>query len=60
MLLDQVTDAQMQAASVLGGAAMAAFLGARFFPQRAQLVRIVVVCVYVAGVAGFVAYVLLT
>lgn len=58
MLLDQATDTQMQAAQVVGGATMAAFLAARIFGHQAQRVRIVVAGLYIAGVLCFVAYVL--
>jgi hypothetical protein len=58
MIFDQVTDTQMRAASVLGGATMAGFLAAPMFRTRAPIVRMVVAGVYFAGVLGFTAYVL--
>lgn len=59
MILDQVTDQEMQAARVLGGATMAAFLAAPFFRHRAQMVRIIVASAYFAGVMAFMVYLLL-
>jgi glycerol uptake facilitator-like aquaporin len=59
MLLDQATDTQIQAARMLGGATMVAFLAARMFRGHAQRVRLVVVGLYIAGVLGFVVYVLI-
>jgi hypothetical protein len=58
MIFDLATDTQMQAARIFGGAAMVAFLGARMFRHQAQRVRIAVAALYIAGVLGFVAYVL--
>jgi hypothetical protein len=57
MLLDQATDAQMQAARILSGAAMVGFLAAPMFGRRARLVRTMVAAVYLAGVLSFIAYV---
>jgi hypothetical protein len=59
MLLDQATDGQMQAARVFSGVTMVAFLGAPVFGAWARLARIVIAGVYVAGIAGFLVYVLL-
>jgi hypothetical protein len=59
MILDQVTDAQMQAARILGGATMAAFLAAPLLRGRAQTARMVIAGIYFAGVLGFVFYLLL-
>jgi hypothetical protein len=53
MLLDQVSETQLQAGRVLGGAAMAAFLAAPLFRRKAQAVRLVVAGVYIAGVLAF-------
>jgi hypothetical protein len=58
MIFDQATDAQMQAARILGGATMVAFLAARMFRRQAQRIRIAVSVLYVAGVLGFLMYVL--
>lgn len=58
MLLDQATAGQMQAARILSGLTMVAFLGARVFGARARLVRSVIAGVYIAGVVGFVVYAL--
>jgi hypothetical protein len=59
MLFDQATDAEIEAAQILTGAAMAAFLAARMFGHRATRVRMVVAGVYFAGVLAFVVYVLI-
>jgi hypothetical protein len=59
MLLDHVTETQMQAGRVMAGAAMVAFLGAPLFRRQAQAIRLVVTCLYVAGVLGFLLYFLL-
>jgi hypothetical protein len=59
MLLDQVSETQLQAGRVLGGAAMAAFLAAPLFRRKAQAVRLVVAGVYIAGVLGFLLYYIL-
>jgi hypothetical protein len=59
MLFDQATDAQLRAAQVFGGATMAAFLAAPLFRRQAQRVRVVVASLYIAGVLGFVMYLLL-
>lgn len=59
MLLDQATDTQMQAAGIAGGATMAAFVAAGIFGRQARRVRIGIASLYLAGVLGFVVYVLL-
>lgn len=59
MIFDLATDAQMQAARVFGGATMVAFLAAPIFRRQAHRVRMVVAGVYLAGVLGFAAYVLI-
>jgi hypothetical protein len=60
MVFDQVTDAQMQAARVLSGATMAAFIAAPILlRRRARTVQVVVGSIYFAGVLAFVAYLLL-
>ncbi len=59
MLLDQVSDTQLQAGRVVGGAAMAAFLAAPMFRRQAQAVRLVVAGVYIAGVLGLLLYYIL-
>jgi hypothetical protein len=56
MLLDQVSETEIQAGRILGGAAMAAFLAAPLFRRQAQRVRLVVALVYIAGVLGFLLY----
>ena len=56
MLLDQVSETQLQAGRVLGGAAMAAFLAAPLFRRQAQAVRLVVAGLYIAGVVGLLVY----
>jgi hypothetical protein len=59
MLLDQVSETQLQAGRVLGGAAMAGLLAAPMFRRQAQAVRLVVAGVYIAGVLGFLLYYIL-
>jgi hypothetical protein len=59
MIFQQVTDSEMQAARILSGAAMAAFLAAPLFHRRSQAVRIVVAGAYIAGAVAFTAYVLI-
>jgi hypothetical protein len=59
MLLDQVSETQLQAGRVLGGAAMIAFLAAPLFRRQAQAVRLFVAGVYIAGVLGFSLYYIL-
>ena len=59
MLLDQATDAQMQAARMLGGATMAALLAAPIFRGQAARVRLAVAILYSAAVLAFVLYALI-
>jgi hypothetical protein len=59
MLFDQATDSQMEAARIFGGATMVAFLGARMFRLQARKARMVIASLYIAGVLGFVVYVVL-
>jgi hypothetical protein len=59
VIFDQVTDAEMQAARVLAGATMAAFLAARMFRKHAPAIRLLILTVYIAGILAFVAYVLI-
>ena len=47
----------MQAAQIFAGATFAAFLGARMFKGRTQRVQAAITVVYLAGVLGFIAYV---
>lgn len=59
MLLDQATDTQLQAARIFGGATMAALLAAPMFRRQAHRVRMTAAVIYIAGVLGFVIYVLM-
>jgi hypothetical protein len=59
MLLDQVTDAQMQAGGLVMGATMAAFLGAAWVPRYGRAIRAAVVVIYLAAVLGFLLYFLM-
>jgi hypothetical protein len=59
MLLDQVTDAQMQAGGLVMGATMVAFLGAAWVPRYARAIRMAVLALYLAMVLGFVLYFLI-
>jgi hypothetical protein len=56
MLLDQVSDTQMRAASLVMGATMVAFIGSRWMPRFGQSFRLLVAGLYIAGVLGFVVY----
>jgi hypothetical protein len=56
MLLDQVTDTQMRAASLGMGAAMVAFIGSRWLPRYGSSIRLILTGVYLAGVLGTVLY----
>jgi hypothetical protein len=58
MIFDPATDTQMQAAQIFGGATMVAFLAAPMFRHQAQRVRVAVAALYIAGVLGFLVYVL--
>ncbi len=57
MILDQATAAQMDAARILAGATMVAFIGARVFGKYAATIRIVVGGLYVAGILGLLLFV---
>jgi hypothetical protein len=59
MLLEQVTDSQIQAGRVLAGATMAAFLAAPLFRRCAHPIRLTVAAIYCAAVLGFLLYYLL-
>jgi hypothetical protein len=59
MLLDQVSDTQMQAGQIAAGTAMVAFLVAPTLRRYAQPVRLIVTVVYVVGVLGVLLYFLL-
>jgi hypothetical protein len=59
MLLEQVTDSEMQAGRVLAGATMAAFLAAPLFRRYTQPIRLSVTAIYCAAVLGFLLYYLL-
>jgi hypothetical protein len=59
MLLDHVSDTQMQAGQIAAGTAMVAFLAAPMLRRYAQPVRLIVTAVYVAGVLGVLLYFLL-
>jgi hypothetical protein len=53
MILDQVTDTEMQAARLLVGATIVAFLAASACRQHARTIRVVVLCIYIFGVLAF-------
>jgi len=59
MLLDQVSETQMQAGRLLMGATMVAFLAAPLFRRHGLAIRWVVASLYIAAVLGFLAYFLL-
>jgi VIT1/CCC1 family predicted Fe2+/Mn2+ transporter len=56
MLFDPVTTTEIQAAQLLTGATMAAFVAASFVRGRARMIRTVVLAVYLTGILGFVVY----
>jgi hypothetical protein len=58
MIFDLATETQMQAARIFGGATMVAFLAAPMFRHQAQRIRMAVAALYIAGVLGFILYVL--
>jgi hypothetical protein len=59
MLLDQVTDGEMQAGRVLAGATMAAFLAALLFRRHAQAIRLTVAAIYFSAAPEVLLYYLL-
>ena len=59
MIFDLATETQMQAARIFGGATMVAFLAAPMFRHQARKVRMAVAALYIAGVLGFMVYMLL-
>jgi ABC-type enterobactin transport system permease subunit len=59
LLFDQVTDTEMRAARLLGGATMAAFLAARLLGKRARAFRMVIAGIYITAVLGVAVYYLL-
>jgi hypothetical protein len=52
MLLDQVSDRQMQAAQVMTGLTMAAFVAAPVFGRWARSIRMALACLYIAAAFG--------
>jgi hypothetical protein len=56
MLFDQVTEPQMQAARILTGTTMVAFLAAPILKGYARIFRLVVAGLYIAAVMAFVLY----
>jgi hypothetical protein len=58
MIFDQATVAQMRAAQILGGATMVTFLAASRFRRHQWKIRLVITCVYIACVLGFLVYAL--
>jgi hypothetical protein len=59
MLLDQVSETQMQAGRIMAGATMAAFLAAPLFRRQARTIQLVVGTVYIGGMLGLLMYFLL-
>jgi hypothetical protein len=59
MIFDQVTDREMQAARILGGATMAVFLAAPIFGRQARTIRVVAAGIYIAVALAVSAYLLL-
>jgi hypothetical protein len=58
MIPGLATNAQMEAARILIGATMVAFLAAPMFRRQAQRVRMVITGLYFAGVLSFLVHVL--
>jgi hypothetical protein len=58
MLGDLATDTQIKVAQVISGATMVAFLAARMFRRHTKNVRLAIAGCYIAGVLGFVMYVI--
>jgi hypothetical protein len=56
MLLDQVTTGEMQAAQILTGATMVAFIAAPWFGRHAVMLRIATLVLYILGIVGFIIY----
>ncbi len=56
VLFDQVSETQMRAGQMLGGATMVAFLAAPMFRHQAWAIRLVITCLYIACVLGFLLY----
>jgi len=56
MLLGQVSETELQAGSIVSGAAMVALLGAPMFGRHAQTIRLAAAVVYVAFLVGLVIY----
>jgi hypothetical protein len=56
MIFDTVSRTEMQAAHLLTGATIVAFLAAPLFRGRAQKVRLATVVIYIVGVLAFIAY----
>jgi hypothetical protein len=56
MLLEQVTERQVQAGQAVGGLALVIFFAARLFPRYTQSIRLVVAAAYCAGLLGVVLY----
>jgi hypothetical protein len=59
MLLDQATPAELQAASLLTGTTMVAFLAAGLVRGRGQMLRMALAGIYLAALLGFVIYAVL-
>ena len=59
MLLEQVTDRQMQAGQVLAGATMAAFLAAALVRRYTYPIRLTFATIYCAALLAFLLYRLL-
>ncbi len=59
MLLDQATPAELQAASLLTGTTMVAFLAAGLVRGRGQMLRMAIAGIYLAVLLGLVIYAVL-
>lgn len=56
MFFDQATPAQLQTASMLTGATMAAFLAAGLVRGRSRMLRLAIAGLYIAAVLAFIIY----
>jgi hypothetical protein len=56
MIFEPVSAAEMRAAQIATGVAMAGFIGAPVFGRWARQVRIAVTVIYIAAILGFLVY----
>jgi hypothetical protein len=56
MMLPTVSADEMRAGQIMTGAAMAAFIAARFAPRHGRAIRAAVLTIYVTGIAAFIVW----